>query len=350
MLLEGIFPAVTTPFFADGQLYLHKLEQNVARYSKTAAAGLVVLGSTGEAVMLNDEESREVLRAAAGAAAPEKVLIAGVGRESVIATLKMADVAAEAGYDAVLVRTPHFYGPQLTPLAMLTFFRTVADRSSLPVILYSIPKFTHYDLPVAVIAELAHHPNILGLKDSSGNVARIAEVAAATSAVPKRATTVTPIFTAVTARMQAAALESTLVAIGGRSVSMGGAATAVASSALKTRTREVGFQVLSGSSEKLHASLAAGASGAVMAMAACAPQACHEVYVAWKEKDEPLAEEKQQRLIAPSIYVAGTLGIAGVKYACDLNGYYGGRARLPLLPLDAEQQAEVARQMQDLRN
>ena len=343
MLLEGVFPAVTTPFFPDGRLYLHKLEQNIDRYSRTPAAGLVVLGSTGEAAMLNDDEAGDVLRAAAGAAAPEKVLVAGVGRESVIGTLRMAEVAAKAGYDAVLVRTPHYYGPQLTPPAMLTFFRTVADQAALPVILYSIPKFTHYDLPVAIIAELAYHPNILGLKDSSGSVARIADVAAATAAAPRRTVTVTPVFTAVTARMQAAARESTLVSIGEGS-------QAAAPPAIRTRTREIGFQVLSGSAEKLHASLAAGAAGAVIAMAACAPQACHEVYVAWKEKDELLAEEKQQRLIAPSGYVAGTLGIAGIKYACDLNGYYGGRARLPLLPLDAEQQAEVARLMQDLRN
>ena len=343
MLLEGIFPAVTTPFFADGPLYLGKLEHNIARYSHAPVAGFVVLGSTGEAVMLDEDESREVLGTAAAAAAPDKVLIAGIGRESVHATLRMAEAAARANYDAVLVRTPNYYAPQMTPPAMLTYFRMVADRSPLPVILYSIPKFTHYDLAVDLIAELAQHPNILGLKDSSGNVARLAEVVAATRSAPRRTVTVTSIFAAVTARMQAEAAETSLVAIGG------GPALAAAP-ALKTRTREVGFQVLSGSADKLHASLDAGASGAVLAMAACAPQACHEVYVAWKEKDQPLAEEKQQRLVAASQYVVNTLGIAGIKHACDLNGYFGGRTRLPLLPLGAAEQAEVARHMQDLRN
>ena len=130
-------------------------------------------------------------------------------------------------------------------------------------------------------------------------------------------------------------------------------ATAVAlpvASSLRTRTREVGFQILCGAADKLLPSLQAGATGGVLALAACAPQACHEVYIAWKEGDAPLAEEKQLRLNAPSSIVAGKLGIPGIKHACDLNGYYGGRARLPLLPLTAEGQAEVAASMRDLRN
>ena len=119
---------------------------------------------------------------------------------------------------------------------------------------------------------------------------------------------------------------------------------------LKTRIRDVGFQVLSGAADKIESSLAVGATGAVLALAACAPQACHEVYIACKENDQALAAEKQQRLAAASAYVVNQLGIAGVKYACDLNGYYGGRPRLPLLPLTGEEQAEVQRLMQDLRN
>ena len=145
MLLEGIFPAMTTPFYPDGRLYLRKLEHNVERYSRTVAAGMVVLGSTGEAVMLSDEETRDVLRTAAQCAAPEKVLLAGIGRESLRETLRLADFAAEQQFDAVLVRTPHFYGPQMQSLELLTYYRTLADQSSLPVVLYSIPKFTRLE-------------------------------------------------------------------------------------------------------------------------------------------------------------------------------------------------------------
>ncbi len=352
MLLEGIFPAVTTPYYPDGRLYLRKLEHNVERYSRTPAAGIVVLGSTGEATLLDDAEAREVLHTAALAATPEKVLLAGVGQGSAIATIRAAEYAAQVGYDAALVRTPYYYAPHMTPLAMLTYYRTVADHSPLPVVLYSIPKFTYYDLPVDLIAELAQHPNIIGLKDSSGSVERIAAVSAATRLAGKRSVTVTPVFAAVTGRMQAAAVAApangtNLVTIGG------GSATAIAQpviSALKTRMREVGFQILCGAADKLLPSLEAGATGGVLALAACAPQACHEVYIAWKEGDAPLAAEKQARIVEASQVVAGKLGIAGIKHACDLNGYFGGRPRLPLLPLTGEERDQVARAMRDLRN
>jgi 4-hydroxy-2-oxoglutarate aldolase len=352
MLLEGIFPAITTPFYPDGRLYLRKLEQNVARYSMTAAAGLVVLGSTGEAVMLSDEESREVLRTARGAAAKEKVLLAGVGRESVRETLRLADFASREQYDAVLVRTPNFYAPLMSEAVMLNYYRTIADASELPVVIYSIPKFTHYDISVAVVAELASHRNIIGIKDSSGKVERIRELVEATRTAAKRTVTVTPIFEAVTGRMMAAGIEASGSFVSAESLGTGATALAVAPSVARpaTRTKDVGFAVLSGSAESASASLEAGASGCVLAMGACAPQSCIEVYTAWKDRDAALAEEKQERLAKASRRVAGGLGIAGIKYACELNGYYGGRPRLPLLPLTAEEKAEVEVLMGTMRS
>jgi 4-hydroxy-2-oxoglutarate aldolase len=352
MLLEGIFSAITTPFYPDARLYLRKLEHNVERYSRTPLSGLIVLGSTGEAVMLGDDETREVLRIAREAASPDKVLIAGIARESVIETLKLAEFAAEQRYDAVLVRTPNFYTPQMGDAAMLNYYRMVADASALPVILYNIPKFTKYELPVEVIAELAFHPNILGLKDSSGSVERVAAVVAATKSSPRRKVVVTEIFAAVTERMleahpaMGAATFVSAVMLGG-----GGAlAVAPPKPAIKTRTKEVGFQVLSGSAGTLFDSLEAGAAGAVLGLAACAPQACHEVYTAWKDKDPVLAQEKQERIRHASTRVGGELGIPGIKYACDLNGYYGGPPRMPLLPLTADLKVEVAEIMAGIRN
>ena len=203
MLLQGIFPAVTTPFNADGAVYYKKIEHNIDRYSRTPIAGMVILGSTGEAVMLSDDERRDVLRIAAEVAAPEKVLIAGTGAESVIETLRLTDFAAEAGYDAALVRTPHFYRPQMKPEAMLAFYRTVADRSPIPVLLYTVPPFTAYDLPLEVISELADHPNIIGIKESSGNVEKVAAMVKATRQI-RRTVTVTELQQAVTGRMQKA--------------------------------------------------------------------------------------------------------------------------------------------------
>ena len=356
MLLEGIFPAVTTPFYPDGRLYLRKLEHNVDRYSRTQLAGMVVLGSTGEAVMLSLEEQREVLAIAIAAAAPEKVMLAGIGQESVLHTVRLAEYAATLHYDAVLVRTPHFYRGQLhrshgAQLEMLTYYRAVADQSPLPVILYSVPDLTLYDLPADIVAELAQHPNILGIKDSSGHPDRIAALVAATQA-RKRSVTVTPVFAAVTSRMQSAAPEGTSQNfVAADSLGQSGAALAVAPPkiAIKTRQKEVGFAVLSGAAQYLQAALNAGASGGVLSMAACAPQCCYEIYTAWKEGDAVLATEKQHRLQQAAIRVGAQLGIPGIKYACDLNGYYGGRPRLPLLPLTAEQQHSVESSMADLR-
>jgi len=355
MLLEGVFAPVTSPFYPDERVYFKKLEFNVARISLTGLSGIVVLGSTGEAVSLDDEETREVLQVAAGAAAEDKVLIAGIARESVKATVALAETAAVNQYDAVLVRNPGYYKPQLTPAALLHYFRTVADRSPLPVILYSIPRFTGAEIPLEVVEELAQHPNIIGLKESSGSVERVRQVVQATRLAPRRTVTVTPIFEAVTGRMLAAkpaAAGNFISAEGLASGGDGGVALAVAppTPALKTRTREVGFQVLTGSASTLKESLDAGASGAVLAFAACAPQACHEIYIAWKEHDEQLALDRQNHITEASNFIASKLSIPGIKYACDWNGYFGGRARSPLLPLTSEDKAEIERLLSNIRN
>lgn len=352
MLLEGIFAAITTPFYPDGRLYPRKLEHNVDRYSRTPIAGLVVLGSTGEAVMLGDEETREVLRVARESAAAEKVLLAGVARESALETIKLAEFAAAQNYDVALVRTPNYYSPQMRPLEMFTYYRTVADHSPLPVMLYSIPKFTHYDLPIEIIAELAQHPNIIGIKDSSGNLDRLKKLVAATRSAPKRSTAVTNVFTAFTNRMM---LDQPLEASTFVPADiLGTNATAIAVPPPKpkvvTRTKEVGFQILSGSADTFKDALDAGVSGAVVAFAAFAPQACQEIYTAWKDNDPKLAAEKQQRIVEASRVVGGQYSIPGIKFACDLNGYYGARPRLPLLPLNAEEQTRVTALMTDLRN
>ena len=360
--MEGIFAAVPTPFYPDERVYLRKLEANVAHYSRTLLSGLLLLGSTGEAVMLDDAESREVLRVAAAAAAAEKVLIAGVARESVKGTVALAEAAAGFGYDAVLVRTPTYYANQMSTAAVLHYFRSVADRSPLPVILYNIPQFVPYNIPVEVTAELAQHSNIIAIKDSTGSVEQIRALVEGVKNTPRRTVTVTPIFEAVTGRMLAAQAgsEETLVSIGGveshpsdKDVARVGhpdSSIKAGHPALKTRTKEVGFAVLSGSTATLLESLEAGAAGAILGFAACAPQACQEVYLAWKDRDRVLALEKQQRIAAPSKRVLGELGINGVKYACDFNGYYGGRGRAPLVGLTWAEKAEIEGLLAGIRN
>lgn len=347
---------MTTPFYPDGAVYYKKIEHNIDRYSRTPIAGMVVLGSTGEAVMLGDDERREVLRVTAEVASPEKVLIAGTGAESVAETLRLTEYAASLNYDVALVRTPHFYRPQMKPEALLAFYRAVADRSPLPALLYTVPPFTAYDLPLEVITALAEHANIIGIKESSGNVEKVAAMVAATRHI-KRTATVTEVQQAVTARMlKAPAVEengSQMVSVGQLK---GGRETAVApppkptARTIKTRSKEVGFQVLVGAAHTLLDSLQAGASGGVLAFAAPAPTICFEIHAAWRDNDIELARSKQSGLAAAARRIVSEMGIPAVKYAMDLNGYYGGLPRLPLLPLNAAQKSEIETQMSSFRN
>jgi dihydrodipicolinate synthase/N-acetylneuraminate lyase len=220
------------------------------------------------------------------------------------------------------------------------------------VLLYSIPAYTAYELPVEVIAELSGHSNIYGIKDSGGKTERITAIVAATVSAPRRNVAVTAIFTAVTSRMlntqaEAAGLAAALMPADALMAGVGYAASPPPS--FKTRLREVGFQVLCGSAQTLLPSLTAGATGGVLAMASFAPQSCAEIYMAWKDRDAALAEEKQQRILKASDRICGRLGIPGVKYACDLNGYYGGSPRLPLLPLTADERDEVEQSLHNIR-
>jgi dihydrodipicolinate synthase/N-acetylneuraminate lyase len=354
MLLHGIFPPITTPFYPDGNLYFKKLEHNVERYSKTPVAGIVVLGSTGEAILLSDEERREVLKTAMTAAGPDKVMVAGTGIESAAETLRLTEYAASLGYDVAMVRTPHYYKAQMKPENMLAFYRFVADRSPLPVIIYNFPQATGYDIPAEVVIQLAEHPNLIGIKESCGDVEKVREMVEGTRHV-RRSATVNETFQAVTPRM----LKSASAGQGGELVPVGALAGESAKpsssavtvvSGLKTRQKEVGFQVLVGAAHKLHPSLDAGAIGAILAFADAAPTACYEIYAAWKEGDAELARLKQERIAHAAQRIGADFGIPGIKYAMDFNGYYGGVPRLPLLPVTANLRAEIENLLADIRN
>jgi len=358
MLLSGILPPITTPFYPDGNVYFKKLESNVERYSRTPVAGIVVLGSTGEAIMLSDQEQRDVLKCAREATAPNKVLIAGTGSESAIETLRLTEYAAKLGYDVAMVRTPHYYKKQMQPANLLAFYRTVADRSPLPVIIYNFPQATGYDMPAELVIELAEHPNLIGIKESSGDVEKVRAMVAGTRHI-KRSATVTETFDAVTPRMLAAGSSGSngengeLVSIGvlsGASGSKPSSSAVTVIGNLKTRQKEVGFQVLVGAAHKLHPSLDAGSVGAILAFACLAPTACYEIYAAWKEGDAELARLKQERIAHAAQRVGGDLGIPGLKHGIDFNGYFGGPSRLPLLPLTADVKAEIERLLADIRN
>jgi dihydrodipicolinate synthase/N-acetylneuraminate lyase len=258
------------------------------------------------------------------------------------------------------------------PANLLAFYRSVADRSPIPLMIYNVPPFTAYDIPAELVIELASHPNIIAIKESSGDVEKVRIMVEGTKHI-KRSATVTETFEAVTPRMMAAASSSSngesgsLVPVGVLAGNMENSSQArdlgnlqsparASSSAvtvvgnLKTRQKDVGFQVLVGAAHKLHPSLDAGAVGAILAFACPAPTACYEIYAAWKEGDDELARLKQERIVKAAQRVGSDLGIPGLKHGIDFNGYYGGPSRLPLLPLTADLKSEIEQLLADVRN
>jgi 4-hydroxy-2-oxoglutarate aldolase len=284
MILDGIFTALTTPFGPDGSLYLEGLRRNIALYNRTALSGYVVNGSTGESVLLRWDEVERVWEAAKEAAAPGKLLIAGTGAESTAETIEHTNRAGALGYDAALVRTPHYFKPQMTADALSEYYLRVADAARIPILLYSVPIFTQLTLKAEVVARVATHSNIVGMKDSSGDLAGIAEI-------------------------------------------------------IGVSPRD--FQLLVGAVSILHESLQKGATGAILAVACAFPDLCVEAYEASKAGDSSRAQSAQRKLISAANLFGPRHGVAGLKYAMDSVGFYGGQARPPLLPLNASAKAEI---------
>jgi len=244
----------------------------------------------------------------------------------------------------------------MEPANLLAFYRTVADRSPLPVIIYNFPQATGYDISAELVIELAGHPNLIGIKESSGNPEKVRKMVEGTRNV-KRSTTVSETFDAVTPRMIAAANSTAseggeLVQVGalsGRKEAKPSSSAVSVTGKIKTRQKEVGFQVMVGAAHQLQQSLDNGAVGAILAFACPAPTACYEIYAAWKEGDAELARIKQER-ISKAAQRVGDLGVPGFKHGADFNGYYGGPSRLPLLPLTAEVKKEIETLLADIRN
>ena len=352
MLLDGLHVSLTVPFYGDGAVYYRKLEHNVSRLSLTPASALIAFGFGSEALALSDEETAAALRTVSDIAAKEKVLVARIERGSVPTALRVAEEAAKAGFDAVLLPVPALWkraeDGQSSIAAM--YLRSLADHSPLPVVLWSGDDVVHARLDVAELTELAAHPNVLGMYDLALDAARFRKLQTATEGV-RREVTVTPVFAPVTGRMLRVEEGGRGDFVSAEALSGGIAlATAPPREALKTRTRVVGFQMLgAGSMAGVRDLLAAGVPGVSPLLATAAPQGCFEVLAAWKDGNPELAAEKQERLLAAD-EVCGKLGIAGVKYACDLNGYFGGAPRLPWVGLTAQQRIDVEQAFRYVRN
>jgi 4-hydroxy-2-oxoglutarate aldolase len=285
MDVSGIFPALTTPYREDGSVAIEYFKANLARYNQTGLAGFVVLGSTGESVLLSSTESEAMLVAGKEAAGPGKLLIAGTGAESTAETIFRTKRAASIGYDVALVKTPYYYKPFYNSEVYVRHYRSVADASPIPVLLYSVPAFTGITLETPEIVAMAQHPNIIGIKDSSGAIQRTVEVTGQASA---------------------------------------------------------DFQVLTGSAPVLYPALASGAKGAILALASALPEKCVELFEMFRSGRHEEARELQQALAVASKVIIFEGGIAGLKHAMDLRGYHGGLPRLPLLPAAGEVKQRIA--------
>jgi len=270
----GIFTPIATPFRDDdGTLNEGALRSNVAKWMATSLTGLVVLGSNGEAPSLDDDEVDRIIDVVREGVPTDRPLIAGTGRESTRATIDATRRAAAAGVDAALVRTPSFFKPQMTSDAFVRHYTEVADASPIPVLLYNVTLYTGVNLPPDAVERLATHPNIVGMKESGGDIAQIAEFVGRT---PDH------------------------------------------------------FTVLAGSATTLVHALSAGCDGAILALAALVPDACQRMLLLVKDRKLDEANALQRELLPLARSVGGLYGVPGLKAALDLMGYVGGAPRPPL--------------------
>ncbi|KAM6130663.1 LOW QUALITY PROTEIN: 4-hydroxy-2-oxoglutarate aldolase, mitochondrial [Phoenicopterus ruber ruber] len=283
--LRGIFPPLATPFSPTQEVDYAQLEGNLRRYASIPFRGLVVLGSNGEYPYLAPRERLEVVSCVRRALPRDRLLLAGSGCESTQATIELTVSMAEAGADVALVVTPCYYRGAMTGAALVQHYTEVADASPIPVVLYSVPANTGLDLPLEAVLTLAQHPNILGIKDSGGDITRIG--------------------------------------------------------LMVHKTRQEDFQVLAGSAGFLLASYALGASGGVCALANVLGAPLCQLDRLCREGRWQEARDLQHRLIEPNAAVTRRFGIPGLKKAMEWFGYYGGPCRAPLAPLSPPQAEEL---------
>ena len=282
--LSGVFPPIMTPF-VDGEVAYDKLSANIERYNETNLRGYMPLGSNGEFRSLTEEESLGVVDVFSKKRAPDKTLIVGAGRESANATLDFIEKIADKGVDYATLLPPHYFVAKMTDEALIKYYTTVADNSPVPIMVYNAPKFASGLLiSTEVISILAQHPNIAGMKDTSKE-----DILIYVKAVPKG----------------------------------------------------VDFQILAGTINKFYKSLLEGAIGGVLSIANYLPEMCCELNQVYHSGDREKGREMDKYMRTLSSNAAGKHGVAGVKAAMDLLGYFGGDPRIPLLPLNNEAKAEL---------
>jgi 4-hydroxy-2-oxoglutarate aldolase len=273
--LHGIYAPIATPF-ADGKIAYDKLEKNLKFWLESDLTGIVVMGSNGEFVLLSPQEKEELMRFVCDYVKGEKPVIAGTGAESTAETIRLGKRAADVGAQAVLVVTPNYYKGEMTDPVLARFYRDVADASPLPVILYNMPRNAGINISAKLAVDLSKHPNIIGIKDSGGNIVQIADM---------------------------------------------------------IRNAAKGFSVFAGSASFLYTTLALGGAGGTLALANVFPNECARLQTLFEAGKIMEARDLQMNLIDSNNAVTGRWGIPGLKAALDMIGLYGGDPRPPLMPL-----------------
>jgi 4-hydroxy-2-oxoglutarate aldolase len=310
-MLSGIFPPLPTPFKDDGALDQEALRANVEQLNPTGLSGYLALGSNSEAVHVTPEEASQVYATVCTAAAPDKVVIGGTGQFSTQATIEMTKRAADAGCAAALIITPFYYKNSMTAEALRMHYHAIADRSPIPVLIYNVPANTGFNIAPNIVAEIAQHPNVIGMKDSAGDINQLAEAMRLTGKQGNKETS----------------------RLGGKLPERTSSAVPSASS--------TEFVVFSGNYGALLPGLTFGIVGAILAVANIAPDECVSIFNLFKQGKMEEAGDLHLRLLPVARGVTSQFGVPGLKAAMNLLGYHGGWPRLPLLPLGASQRAEI---------
>ncbi|RGY99601.1 dihydrodipicolinate synthase family protein [Clostridium sp. AM58-1XD] len=282
--LKGVLPPVVTPFTEGGDVDYDAFVSNIEKWNETGLTGYLILGSNSETCYLSREEKLELIRLSAEHRSEGKHIMAGTGLESIRETIDLTNDAAKLGAESALILTPSFFDASMDSAALIDYFTQVADHSDIPVLLYNVPKFTHVTIGMDAVQKLMEHPNIAGMKDSSGNVPQLA---AMKHVVPEE------------------------------------------------------FNLMVGTAGAWYSALTLDIKAGVHALANCCPDECVKIQELFEAGDWKASRELYQRVLPVNSAVTGAFGIAGLKYGCDLMGYRGGWVRSPLQPLSEEKKAAL---------
>lgn len=283
--IKGVIPPVITPFKENGDVDFDAFIHNIEKLNNIPLTGYLILGSNGETPYISYEDKLTLVRLAVKHAAPDKLIMVGTGVESTRHTIELTNAVAELGAHCALILTPNYYGEQMGDDAQISFFETVANAAKIPILIYNVTKFTHVNISPACVTRLSKHPNIIGMKDSSGNIAQLVS-------------------------FMVSGLDSN-------------------------------FNLIVGTASAWYPALAIGVKAAVMAVANCAPSECVEVQTLFDSGERVSSFELYKKIYPLNACVTGKLGVSALKHACNMRSYHAGYPSAPLLPLTDAQKLQV---------